>query len=257
MTMSSATESSVSIALITGARGGIGLALVEALLRDERRWKVYAATRDSSDASELASVAKDNPDCELVELDLLNEDSRSSAVEQMQKSGRLDLVINTAGILHDADGLRPERRLAEVSVDNMARAFATNASGALMLAQSLEPLLKESADATFATLSARVGSISDNRLGGWYAYRASKAALNMVIRNLAIEWARLKPILKCVALHPGTVRTSLSKPFVGDKEGPGVFSPAEAASNLLRVIFSITDEQSGRLIAYDGKEISW
>ncbi|MFW2404154.1 MAG: SDR family oxidoreductase [Gammaproteobacteria bacterium] len=246
-----------SIVLVTGAADGIGLALVARLL--ERPWitRVYASSRDLSASSRLHGFASADARLHLLELDLTDADQLRDAAATMQDAGRLDLVINTAGILHDADGMRPERKLADVNAANLLRSFETNALAALLLAQAVEPLLRAAPNPVFASLSARVASIADNRLGGWYAYRASKAALNMLIRTLAIEWSRGSPRIACVALHPGTVRTALSEPFVARRDDEGVFEPAYAADQLLDVIGSLQPDQSGEFIAYDGAPIPW
>jgi NAD(P)-dependent dehydrogenase (short-subunit alcohol dehydrogenase family) len=171
-------------------------------------------------------------------------------------SPRLDLVINTAGVLHDEGGLRPERRLQDVQPDQLLRAFDVNALGTLRLARGAERLLRASPSARFVSLSARVGSIGDNRLGGWYAYRASKAALNMLMRTLSIEWSRLRPPIVCAVLHPGTVDTPLSAPFTANRRSR-VFSPAEAAANLLGVIAGLSPARNGEFLAWDGTAIPW
>lgn len=245
------------VALVTGANSGIGLALVEELLRRAETQTVYAGCRTPGDARALRRLADEDARLQVVAIDVTDDASVAAAAERISTSGRLDLVINTAGILHDGGDLAPERRLADVQANNLQRAFDVNAVGTLRLAKALEPQLRNSPAATFTSLSARVGSIGDNRLGGWYAYRASKAALNMMLKTLAIEWARLRPPITCAALHPGTVATHLSAPFTGKREDLRLFSPPEAAANLLTVIFGLTPAQSGRFFAWDGAEIPW
>jgi NAD(P)-dependent dehydrogenase (short-subunit alcohol dehydrogenase family) len=153
--------------------------------------------------------------------------------------------------------MRPEKRLKDVDFDDLLLSFDVNALGMMRLATELEPLLRASRAPRFVTLSARVGSIADNRLGGWYAYRASKAALNMLLRTLSIEWSRSMPKLICVALHPGTVSTALSAPYVATNRTRRLFTPAEAAENLLGVIEELEPEDSGGFYAWDGKEVPW
>jgi NAD(P)-dependent dehydrogenase (short-subunit alcohol dehydrogenase family) len=246
-----------SVALVTGAADGIGLALVEGLLASPSIGRVFASTRDVARADRLSELMITHSRLQVIELDINNAAQLERAAVAMQDAGRLDLVINTAGVLHDADGLQPERRLADVSAANLMRAFETNALSTLLLAKALEPLLRASRQPVFASLSARVASIGDNRLGGWYAYRASKAALNMMIKTLSIERSRFSPKITCVALHPGTVRTALSEPFVARRDDEGVFSPRRAADHLLELVGSLQPAQTGNFYAWDGQTIPW
>ena len=137
----------------------------------------------------------------------------------------------------------------------MATAFRLNTTGPALVAKHFLPLLARDRKAAFAALSARVGSIEDNGLGGWYAYRASKAALNMAIKTLSIELARRYPLALCVGLHPGTVDTALSKPFQAGVPQERLFSPAQSARHLLSVLDELTAEDSGKLFAWDGRRI--
>lgn len=139
----------------------------------------------------------------------------------------------------------------------MTRLFAVNTIGPAIIAKHFVPLLPRQGRSVFCVLSARVGSIEDNRLGGWYSYRASKAALNQVIRTLAIELKRTRPEAIALSLHPGTVATDLSKPFRSDEGHAGLFAPDDAAANLLKVIEDATGEQSGAFLAWDGTKIPY
>lgn len=254
------TAGQPAVALVTGANNGIGLALVEELLARPDVERVYAACRRPAEARSLARLCRDDARLTPLELDVTDDASLAHAVNRIDadgQPGRLDLVINTAGVLHSNDGLRPERRLTDVNADHLRRAFDVNALGALRLAKSVEPVLRRSVAPVFASLSARVGSIEDNRLGGWYGYRASKAALNMLLKTLSIEWSRLRPAICCVALHPGTVATRLSAPFTRRRDGLRVFSTAEAAANLISIVLGLTPAQTGRFLAWDGSEIPW
>jgi NAD(P)-dependent dehydrogenase (short-subunit alcohol dehydrogenase family) len=163
-----------------------------------------------------------------------------------------DLVICATGLLH-ADGLAPERDLKHLDAAPFARAFAVNATGPALVAKAFLPLLPRGRKTLFAALSARVGSISDNRLGGWHAYRASKAALNQILRTIAIEQARKNPDSIILGLHPGTVDTGLSKPF--QRNVRTLFTPAESAAHLLGVIDSATPAISGQLLDWQGEAI--
>ena len=180
-------------------------------------------------------------------LDLLDESSIAAAAAACGTG--LTLVIDATGFLHDA-AFQPEKSLRQLDPAHLARSFALNATGPALLMKHFLPLLARDRRAVFATLSARVGSISDNRLGGWYAYRASKAALNQLVRTASVEIARSRPQAICVALHPGTVDTGLSGPFA--KNGLDVQTPAEAAAKLLAVIAGLTTARTGTLIDQNG-----
>jgi NAD(P)-dependent dehydrogenase (short-subunit alcohol dehydrogenase family) len=166
------------------------------------------------------------------------------------------LVINTAGVLHAPD-LQPEKRLSQVSKTSLMSSFELNAFGPILLAQALESVLPRDQPFHFASLSARVGSIGDNNLGGWYSYRASKAAQNQLLRTLAVEWKRRLP-LGCVSLlHPGTTATDLSRPFQAGVPKDQLFSPSRAAHQLLDVLEGLDQDQSGQFWAWDGRPIPW
>ncbi len=244
--------------LVQGASRGIGLALVERLLEEPRVAGITATCRSPQAASDLLSLASRASALRVLPLDLEDHDGpRETAARVAAKTTRLDLLINAAGVLHDHRGMRPERRLSDVSLQPMLRSFRVNALSTLMIAQAFEPLLRASQRAVFASISARVGSIADNRLGGWYAYRMSKAALNMAIRTLAIEWGRLRPPIACYALHPGTVATDLSAPFIAGRQNKRVFSAVLAAQQLLAVMGGLDASDSGGFFAWDGSPIPW
>lgn len=163
------------------------------------------------------------------------------------------MVIVATGLLHDASGLQPEKTWRALEAGSLERSFRVNSIGPALVAKHCLPLLARDRKSVFAALSARVGSIEDNRLGGWHAYRASKAALNMLIRTLSIELAHRNPTAICVALHPGTVDTALSRPF--QRGVNTLFSPPRAATCLLEVMDDLTSEHSGQLFAWDGQRI--
>lgn len=169
--------------------------------------------------------------------------------------GAVHMGIVATGALN-SDGLTPEKSLRAVTEDSLAKAFQINTIGPALAVQALARKLPRGERSMIAALSARVGSVSDNCLGGWYGYRASKAALNMIIRCAAIEIARSRPEAVCVGLHPGTVDTRLSEPFQGGVRPDKLFTPAHSASCMLDVLDALTPEQSGRVFAYDGAEIA-
>ena len=167
----------------------------------------------------------------------------------------IDRVIVANGILHDGE-LMPEKSLGDLSAEKFHRLFEVNTILPALVAKYFLPKLNRNSPSIFAALSARVGSISDNRLGGWYAYRASKAALNMIIKNAAIEVGRRNKQAIVVSLHPGTVDSNLSKPFQGNVADGMLFTPEFSVRKLLQVLESLTPEQSGKCFAWDGKEIA-
>lgn len=241
-------------ALVTGASSGIGLAVAEWLLQHTAVRRLILTAREPGRSTELQDLCARYDRAEILRLDLGSGDSLRDFGAVLAPDTRVDLCINTAGILHKPQGMQPEKRLADCARGALLEAFTVNAAGAILLAQTLEPCLRRSPAGVYAALSARVGSIGDNRSGGWYAYRASKAALNMLIRTLAIEWARLRPPLVCVGLHPGTVATELSAPFTAGYSGT-VFTPAESADSLCTVIDQLSARDSGHCLAWDGSTI--
>jgi NAD(P)-dependent dehydrogenase (short-subunit alcohol dehydrogenase family) len=248
-----------SHALVQGASRGIGLEFVRQLLAAPEIGRVFAGCRTPERAGELAAVAAAEPRLRLVPLDVNDEASVARAAAQVAGvTERLHLVVNCAGLLHGgAAQLVPEKRLADVRPEALAASFAVNAMGPLLVAKHFERLLAHRERAVFASVSARVGSIGDNRLGGWYAYRGAKAAQNMFTKTLAIEWARTRRNVICVALHPGTTDTDLSRPFQANVPPEKLFSPARTVQQLLAVIDRLTPAGTGRFYSWDGSEIPW
>jgi NAD(P)-dependent dehydrogenase (short-subunit alcohol dehydrogenase family) len=247
-----------AIVFVQGANRGIGLALVERLLESPGVKRVYAGCRAPENAERLQRLASADDRIELVLADVTDEESLNRAATCVAgSSGQLDLLIICAGLLHEAPRVWPERQLSDVDPEAVDRAFRVNALGPLLMMKSFESLLMRSAGARVATLSARVGSIGDNRLGGWHAYRSSKAALNQLVRTTSIQWARLPRPVLCVALHPGTVRTDLSAPFTGDSYRGRVFDTRQAAAQLLGVLGSLAADDTGGFFAWDGQRIPW
>jgi NAD(P)-dependent dehydrogenase (short-subunit alcohol dehydrogenase family) len=248
-----------SHALVQGASRGIGLEFVRQLLAARQFTQVFATCRSPEDARDLQAIAAGEPRVKIVQLDATREDGIArAATEVAATTDRLHLLINCAGVLHgDGARLAPEKRLADVRAEALAASFAVNAFAPLLVAKHFEPLLGHRDRAVFASISARVGSIGDNRLGGWYAYRGAKAAQNMFTKTLAIEWARTRRNVTCVALHPGTTDTGLSRPFQGNVPAEKLFSPERTVRQLLAVIDRLTPADSGRFLGWDGAEIPW
>jgi NAD(P)-dependent dehydrogenase (short-subunit alcohol dehydrogenase family) len=168
----------------------------------------------------------------------------------------LDLVVHAAGILHDGE-LQPEKALAQCDRAHLLRTFEVNSLGPLLTARAVLPLMPKDRPAAFAALSAMVGSIGDNRLGGWYGYRASKAALNQFLRTLAIEARRRYRQLRVLAIHPGTTDTELSRPFQGNVPDDKLYTPAQSAGRILAVIDGTTADDSGGFFNWNGERIAW
>ena len=235
-------------AAVIGASGGLGRAFVEALMQCESVSTIYAFSRSSGETRD--SRIRHLP------LDLEDEASIADAAAMVGNTpGTLRLVIVAAGLLHDGDDLQPEKSWRSLDGAAMECLFRVNTIGPALVAKHFLPLLARDGKTVFAALSARVGSISDNQLGGWHAYRASKAALNMVLKTLSIELARRRPEALCVGLHPGTVDTGLSKPFQSGVPQGRLFAPATSARHLLEVLDGLGPEDSGNLFAWDGKRI--
>jgi len=223
--------------MIFGSGGGIGSALVAALNASDSFRQVVGFSRKTSPP-----------------IDLLDEASLERAAAFAAEKGDLRLVIDATGFLHDGRQ-GPEKTWRQLDAGNLARSFALNAIGPALIMKHVLPRLPRSGKTVFATLSARVGSIGDNRLGGWYSYRASKAALNQLVRTAAVELARRCPDGICVALHPGTVATALSAPFAA--AGLEVHTPAEAARHLLAVVESLSAEANGHFFDWRGEPVPW
>ncbi|MGL5081618.1 MAG: SDR family NAD(P)-dependent oxidoreductase [Microcoleaceae cyanobacterium] len=247
-----------SHALVVGASQGIGLGFVKQLLQNEHFNKVYAASRSVETAEALQALAREYPQRLIcLPMDITQEPQIAAGVAQIQAEvNQLHLVINCVGLLHD-DTLQPEKSLRQINMEQLAQYFQVNSIGAVLLAKHLFPLLKHDQRSVFACISAKVGSIGDNQLGGWYGYRASKAALNMFIRTVAIEYSRKSPQTIVVALHPGTTDTRLSKPFQKNVPPEKLFSVDLTVSQLLTVINQLEMADSGYFFSWDGSRLPW
>jgi NAD(P)-dependent dehydrogenase (short-subunit alcohol dehydrogenase family) len=223
-------------ALVIGASGTIGSAFVDLLQSSPRCASVVGLHRHSTPP-----------------IDFADETSIAEAARTLDGSGRrYHLIINAAGILHN-ESFMPEKRLADLNYEQMQATFQANTFGPALVLRHFVPLLAGER-AIMAMLSAKVGSIGDNRLGGWYSYRASKAALNMLVKTAAIEVARNQKNSVLVALHPGTVSSRLSQPFRGETIGR---LAQDAAAEMLHVIDALTPADSGSFRSYSGAELPW
>ena len=234
-------------AVIIGATGGIGAAFTEKLASRPDIEIVHALSRRPS----VQATDKILPG----QIDILDEPSIQDAAKRIKSSGAPQLVIVATGILSDGEELQPEKSLRKQSRHAFERVFEVNTFGPGLVAKHFLPIMPRQGRAVFAALSARVGSISDNHKGGWHAYRASKAALNMLIRNYAIEQSYRNPDFISVSLHPGTVDTGLSKPFQSGVPDEQLFTAEQSAAYLLEVIDRLTPAQTGKAFDWAGKEI--
>ena len=217
-----------------GNSGGIGKAL-------------ETAFKDRGDEVTGLSRSKDG-------FDITNEASVEQGLQALK--GNFDIVFVATGAL-TTPGSRPEKSLSQLSLTAMTEQFLLNAAGPAMVLKYSKQLLRKDMPSIFAALSARVGSIGDNRLGGWYSYRAAKSALNQLIHSASIELKRTHPKSICVALHPGTVKTELSNPFTQRRAPDSLFTSTESALYLCRVLSQLEHKDSGAFFGWDGTQIEW
>ena len=234
---------SANVAVI-GATGGIGAAFCRVLADDASVATLHALSRQATNNLPGAHVP----------IDITDEESVERAARVCTQHAPLDLVIVASGILHRG-GLQPEKSIKEINAENMVEVFRINTVGPTLVAKHFLPQMSQGRKSIFAALSARVGSIGDNRLGGWTSYRASKAALNMALKTMSIEHARRWPESVVVALHPGTVDTTLSQPFSKRVPEGKLFTPELSAERLLAVIDGVDASDSGGFFAWDGQPI--
>lgn len=222
-------------ALIIGSSGTIGSTFMHVLKKHSLCKEVVGLNRHSDPS-----------------INYFSPETIHQAFDTLKTKELFQLIINTIGILHNEDWL-PEKRLKDINEVQLSQQFLINSIGPALTIKYFSNLL-DVEGGVFATLSAKVGSISDNRLGGWYSYRASKAALNMIIKTAAIELKRTQPNTALIALHPGTVKSSLSRPFNGDRIGR---EPEEACNDMLSVLLNIEKEDTGQFKSYSGEDLPW
>lgn len=232
-------------AAVFGSTGGIGRALCEGLAAHGVE-VIHAGSRQG----EAPAGGRFRP----FAFDLADEASIAAAAEAMRAEPP-EWVIVATGVLTLPDGTGPERSYKRIDAGAMAEVFARNTIGPALIAKHMLPLMPRSQPFVFAALSARVGSISDNRLGGWHSYRASKAALNMLLKNFALEMARTHPLGVVAGLHPGTVDSALSQPFQSNLPDGQLTAPGDAAADLLAVLARLGPEDSGRVFDFRGQEV--
>lgn len=233
-------------AVVIGATGGIGREVVRQLSENPNAEKVYALSRkgEAFDAANITSL----------KADVTDEASLEKAAGKIGEDGKTQLVFVATGILHGKD-ISPEKALKDIETAQMDEVFKVNTFGPALVAKHFTPLLDRQNPSVFAAISARVGSISDNRLGGWYSYRASKAALNMLLRGTSIELARRNKTATVLGLHPGTVDTGLSEPFQTNVPEGKLFTPEYSVERMLEVVNGITPDDTGKVFDYAGEEV--
>jgi NAD(P)-dependent dehydrogenase (short-subunit alcohol dehydrogenase family) len=242
-------------ALVVGANRGIGLALTRQLLNEPGGRYVYATYRQRDTAGGLLSI--DDERLQTLQVDVTSAGDLQGLADTIRANRHHpDFVINSAGILHEGT-LQPEKALQQCGQDSLTRLFQVNSIGPLMLAKTILPLMPKNSASQFAALSAMVGSIGDNRLGGWYGYRASKAALNQFMKTLAVECRRSHPQICITAIHPGTTNSDLSRPFQANVQPGKLYSPSRSAARILQVVSTGCAEDSGRFVNWDGRQIPW
>ena len=244
--------------LIIGASQGIGLGFVKQILQDNKVSKIYATYRNSETALELLTLAANNPDrLVCLTMDITNESSIIQGIKTISSEiNKLHLIIYCVGMLHQG-ALQPEKSLRQINSEQLINYFQVNSIGVVLLAKHLMPLLRHKEGSIFASISAKVGSIGDNRLGGWYGYRASKAALNMFLKTISIEYMRRCPKTIVVALHPGTTDTRLSQPFQKNVPPEKLFPVVKTVNLLLEVMAELKLADSGEFLSWDGSRLPW
>ncbi len=237
-------------AVIIGAGSAIGRQLVEQYTADPGVEAVWAIAR------KIEPGVSGGGKVRWLESDY-SEASMADCTQTMRAAKcRPGYVFICLGILHE-EGLQPEKRIEDLQLDSLQRVLSVNAFLPALWLRNLLPVIHHDATCRVAVFSARVGSIGDNRLGGWYAYRASKAALNMLLKTAAIEFARRAKRVKLVAFHPGTTDTPLSRPFQGNVPAGKLFTPEEVAARLIALLEGIEIDGSLSYLDWDGKQVPW
>ncbi len=239
-----------NVAVIIGSSGGIGEAITNKLSDLKCYKKIYTFNRSKIESS-----------IQYTENFFLDFNDEASIIEAsnlfVTRKEKIDLLFICTGILHEPGKIKPEKSWKEINLNSFKDVLMINAIGPALIAKHFIPHFTKDTKSIFAAISAKIGSIEDNRLGGWYSYRSSKAALNMVIKNLSIEASYKRPNIIFTSLHPGTVNTSLSKPFqtfINDKD---IFTPKRSADYLINVLEKLTSEDSGKFFSWDGSELPY
>uniref|UniRef100_A0A1J3E1F9 C-factor n=2 Tax=Noccaea caerulescens TaxID=107243 RepID=A0A1J3E1F9_NOCCA len=254
------------VSMVQGASRGLGLEFVRQLLENSKKGYVVATCRNPKEATSLSDLKKRFSERLFIQkLDVTDETTIEESAESVrERYGSLNLLVNATGILSIPGVLQPETTLSKVEKSSLMLAYEVNAVGPILVMKHMWPLLKagggngtEREVAVVANISARVGSIGDNRLGGWHSYRASKTALNQLTKNVSVELGRRKDPVVCILLHPGTVDTDLSRPFQRNVPEGKLFTKAYSVQKLLHIINNAKRQDNGKFFAWDGQEIPW
>ena len=232
---------------IIGSSGAIGNAVAEILLDDDGIETIYKFSRN--DPKENSDRVKN------LFLDIEDEESIKNCIKNLPENIKFDLIFVATGILHNNNDIFPEKSIKDINQSKLEKVLLVNTIGPTLVGKYFIPHLRKDSKSIFAFLSARVGSISDNKLGGWYSYRASKTALNQIIKNFSIEVRRSNPNAIFIGLQPGTVKSFLSKPFEKNVRSENLFTPEYSATKMLEVIDNLSLEDTGKIYAWDGEEI--
>ncbi|CAJ2657846.1 unnamed protein product [Trifolium pratense] len=262
----SSSSQANGVSLVQGASRGIGLEFVKQLLENNDKGHVVATCRNPNASTGLLHLKDRFEDrLQVLPLDLTVESSiEASALSIKETYGHLNLLVNASGILSIPEVLQPETTLNKLEKSSLMLAYEVNAVGPILVIKHMWPLLKagggigtERSAAVVASLSARVASIGDNRLGGWHSYRSSKTALNQLSKTISLEFARKKDPIITILLHPGTVDTDLSKPFQKNVPKEKLFTKEYSVHKLLHIINNVKSQDNGKFFAWDGQEIPW
>lgn len=244
--------------LIIGASRGIGFGFVKMLLEQKNNIKLYATYRDQETAGDLFKLQLEYSSfLNLLQLDITHEEQIDNLAKQLKNEiSDIHLLVNCVGFLQKGN-IKPEKSLRHINSENLLTYFNINSIATVLLAKYFLPFFRHSEPSVFAAVSAKVGSIGDNYLGGWYGYRASKTALNMFLKNISIEYKRTCPHTIVVALHPGTTDTDLSKPFQRNVPPEKLFSVERTVNQLLNIIDNLTENDTGQFFSWDGSRLPW
>ncbi|XP_077351958.1 C-signal isoform X1 [Festucalex cinctus] len=259
------------VALVQGASRGLGLQFCKHILKNKPSASVIATCRNPDGAVQLQGLAGQHPErLTVLQLDVNREEDIREAAESVKESfGHLDLMVNSSALLHPSG--KGETSLRDVSAHGIIATLATNTVGPLVMAKYFAPLLQKGGggfgrqptdkakrhSGIIVNVTAKVGSIGDNGLGGWYSYRMSKAALNMATKNLSIELGRSRPKVVCVSLHPGTLDTDLSRPYHRNVPEGKLFSTERSVEYLMGIVEALGVEKTGKVYSWDGTQLPW